>query len=106
MNLVSKRQEALKLFSNPNCFPNCAMTNLSNFTDDVRGLVLSVENLISDLGKLKVQTKPEALLRRKIIDYLETASGSLIDAYRLLSDAQSCSYEDLEQVLEESEAEP
>ncbi|MCL4512023.1 MAG: hypothetical protein M1470_13275 [Bacteroidetes bacterium] len=81
------------------------MTNLSNFTDDVHGLVLSVESLISDSGKLKVQTKPEALLRRKITDYLETASGSLIDAYRLLSDAQSCGYEELEHVLEESEAE-
>lgn len=81
--------------------------------EDIRSLIVSAENSISEFGRLKVQTKPEAILRRRVIDYLETASGSLIDAYELLNEVQACSDDgDLEQVLceasfgEESEAEP
>ncbi len=89
------------------------MINLAVYAEDVRRLILSMENSLSELGKLRSETKPEARLRRRVIDYLETASSSLIDAYELLNEAQACSDDgDLEQVLweasfgEESEVEP
>ena len=82
------------------------MTNLASYAEDVRNLILLLENSLSEFDKMKAGTKSEALLRRKIINYLESSEAFLIDCHAMLLDAMLCrSDEDLEQVVAESEVE-
>lgn len=61
------------------------------FVEDVRRLILFLENSISEFSKLSPQNKSETSLHRRVTEYLKTASSSLIDAYQLLNDAAACS---------------
>ena len=79
------------------------------FADDVRSLILSIESTLQELGRTRPETKPEALLRRRLTDFFETTESSLIDCHAILLDAMMChDTEDLAMFMSqvESEAEP
>ena len=79
------------------------------FAEDIRGLILSIESTLQELGGTRPETKPEALLRRKLTDFLETAESSLIDSHAILLDGMMChDTEDLAVFISqvESEGEP
>ncbi|MCL4510015.1 MAG: hypothetical protein M1470_02960 [Bacteroidetes bacterium] len=60
------------------------------FAEDVRSLILSIEGTLQELGGTKPGTTPEALLRRRLTDFLETAESSLIDCHAILLDGTMC----------------